>query len=221
MMNKLKEILVNIEAKYLEIFEHIKEILAESDKFYEIYPFRKRSEHIWRVFIWANRLINNKNNLNKEALLMSTLFHDTGYAISLESRDHAVNSEIIFRDYCKNNNILNINEEFISYLIKNHSNKNLMENNSTPIELILLMEADILDETGAMAIVWDCMAEGGKKEQSFFKTYEHINNYTKKLMAKNNMVTKEGKKYWKIKQNLVNNFIKEFAYDLGIEDINE
>ena len=212
---------MNIERKYIETFGHIKEILAESDKFYEIYPFRKRSEHIWRVFIWANRLIEDKNDINKNALLMATLFHDTGYAISLESKEHAINSEIIFRDYCKKNKILNLDEEFIAYLIRNHSNKTLMENKKESIELIILMEADILDETGAMAIVWDCMAEGNKEEQSFIQTYEHIKNYTKKLMDKKNMVTKEGKKFWKIKQKLVNNFIKEFAYDIGIEELIE
>jgi uncharacterized protein len=48
---------------------------------------------------------------------------------------------------------------FVVFLVKNHSNKQLMTAKGTPLELILLMEADLLDETGALSIVWDCMME--------------------------------------------------------------
>jgi uncharacterized protein len=87
----------------------------------------------------------------------------------------------------------------------------------TPIELILLMEADILDETGAMGIVWDCMAEGGKDEQSYEKTYQHI--YEKSYAIKNSfpMVTEKAKQFWKEKQDFVEEFKKRYSYDLGKE----
>lgn len=32
------------------------------------------------------------------------------------------------------------------------------------------MEADLLDETGALSIVWDCMIERSKEKQTFEKT---------------------------------------------------
>ena len=209
---------MNIDERYIEIFKNVKAILAESDKFYEIYPFRKRSEHIWRVFIWANRLTENYYNINKDALFIAALFHDTGYAISLSSKEHAKNSEEIFKDYCKKYSLQGIDENYIAYLVRNHSNKELLNDKNSFIELIMLMEADILDETGAMAIVWDCMAEGGKEEQSFIKTYEHILNYTKRMMDKNIMVTEEGNKFWKAKQELVNEFLEHYKIDIGIEE---
>jgi uncharacterized protein len=96
--------------------------------------------------------------------------------------------------------------------------KNIMENKDTPIELILLFEADILDETGAMSILWDCMAEGGKDDQSYKNTYKHIKINTMKILNGNQKKTKKGKEYWENKQELVKHFINELIFDLGLEN---
>lgn len=208
---------------YMEIYNFIKIELSENDNIatkVDRYPFRKRSEHIWRVYNWAKRLIdlNEYKKLDINSLLIAALFHDAGYAISPSSKDHAINSEIIFKRFIKEHHFPKDKEEFISYLIKNHSNKHLIENDDTPIELVLLCEADILDETGAMSILWDCMAEGGSENQSYRKTYEHIKEKTIGTMNRNPMKTKKGKQYWENKQKLVKQFINELKFDLIIED---
>ena len=33
------------------------------------FPFRKRSEHIRRVFMWAQRIVDGEDYINKEAVL--------------------------------------------------------------------------------------------------------------------------------------------------------
>jgi uncharacterized protein len=213
---------MEIDKKYKDIFEYVKLVLSDEDNNAtktQKFPFRIRSEHIWRVFIWANRIIKNEKykNLNKDALLTAALFHDAGYAVSPHSANHAENSEKIFREYCIKNNTIRTDEDFIAYLIKNHSNKGLMGNKDTPIELTLLMEADIMDETGAMSIVWDCMAKGMENEQSYKRTYEHINKNTYKTIGTDPMKTVEAKKYWRNKQELIKKFIEQYKYDLGIE----
>ena len=211
-----------MEEKYFEIFNYVENELTQNDNRatkIEKFPFRKRSEHLWRVYNWAKRLmdVNEYKNIDVESVLIASIFHDVGYAISLNSEDHAINSEIVFRKYSKKNNIPKDKEDFIAYLVKNHSNKELMKKNDTPIELIILFEADILDETGAMSILWDCMAEGIKEDQSYKKTFEHINNNTMKILNGNPMKTKKGREYWERKQGLVKNFVEELKFDLGIE----
>ena len=61
-------------------------------------PFRKRSEHIKRVFIWAERLLDatQLSNIDKDSVLIAALFHDVGYACSPSGAKHAVNSAVIF-----------------------------------------------------------------------------------------------------------------------------
>jgi uncharacterized protein len=110
-----------------------------------LFPFRKRSEHIRRVLMWAKRLTEGEEFVNKEAVLTSAIFHDIGYAVSEDDSGHAKYSAVICESYLKENNF---DSEFISlviYLVKNHSNKELMKSSDTPLELILLMEADLLD----------------------------------------------------------------------------
>jgi uncharacterized protein len=92
-----------------------------------------------------------------------------------------------------------------------------MKEKDTPIELILLMEADILDETGAMMIAWDCMSEGAQEGQSYKKTFERIFEKSYKMTTENPMITKKAKMYWEKKQKLIREFIEQYRYDLGNE----
>jgi uncharacterized protein len=207
---------------YMELFDYVKKRLDENNMNatkIERFPFRIRSEHTWRVFNWAKRLIDTDEykDLDNESLLTAAIFHDVGYAISPKSECHADNSEIIFREYAKENSFKKDKEDFIAFLVKNHSRKDLMQKEDTPIELIILFEADILDETGAMSILWDCMAEGASEKQNYRKTYEHISANTLKILDMNPMRTGKAKEYWKNKQELIRHFMKEIEFDLGIE----
>jgi uncharacterized protein len=206
---------------YESMFIFVKNILKNNEDATKIekFPFRIRSEHIWRVYNWARRLIDidEYKNLDTDSLLIASLFHDVGYAISPNSKEHAKNSEIIFRKYSQENDFQKEKEDFIAYLVENHSNKELIDDENTPIELIILFEADILDETGVMSILWDCMAEGAKENQSYINAYEHIKGNTMKILNGNPMKTKKGKQYWKNKQKIIKDFIDELTFDLGIE----
>ncbi len=87
---------------------------------------------------------------------------------------------------------------FVVYLVRNHSNKQLMTRSDTPLELILLMEADLLDETGALSV-----------------------NYSYASLNVNPMVTVKAKEFWQSKQKLIEDFIEHLSYDLGIDSIEE
>ncbi len=201
---------------YSKIFKYVKHKLNDDDNSSH-FAFRTRSEHILRVFNWAKKLIENSdfdNNIDKESVLIAALFHDVGYS-QAKGEGHATKSAEMFIEYAKNVDFDIKNIEFIEYLINTHSQKDLLKTD-IPLELVVLMEADLLDETGAISIVWDCMMEGSKKEQSFEKTYEHIKNFTAKTMSANPMKTEIAKKYWFEKQKLVTEFIHQLETDLMI-----
>lgn len=180
------------------------------------FPFRNRYDHIRRVYMWANKLIDKNCDINREALLTAAIFHDVGYALS-NDLDHSENSAVICGKYLDDNGFDGVFTAFVVYLVQNHSKKSLLKIGMIPRELIVLMEADLLDETGALSIVWDCMMEGAQKIQTFEKTYEHISLFSGNILLENPMITEEGKKYWSNKQKLVKEFIQQLALDLMLE----
>ncbi|GKX67201.1 HD domain-containing protein [Inconstantimicrobium mannanitabidum] len=204
---------------YDEMFQYVKQYLEDNDgEVFNIgyFPFRKRSEHIKRVLIWTQRLMEEETCINKEAVLVSAIFHDIGYALSLDNSTHAQNSAVLCDKYLKENGYKPDFINFVTYLVENHSNKELMKISDTPLELIILMEADLLDETGALSVVWDCMMEGSQDVQSFEKTYKHILKYSYKTLSVNPMITPKAKEFWKNKQDLMQEFIRQLSFDLDI-----
>jgi len=203
------------------MFQFIKEYLESNDgqatKSVKV-QFRKRSEHTNRVFIWAKRLIEDELNIDKEAVLVSAIFHDVGYAESSDDYSkHAEKGALICEKYLIEQGFEAKFIEKVVYLVKNHSKKELMLEKDTSKELILLMEADLLDESGALSIVWDCMREGAQEKQTFEKTYKHISDYSGRQLNGNPMVTEKGKAFWANKQRLVQDFINQLGFDLALE----
>ena len=108
---------------YKQIFDEVKNYLLkhsgnDDDRGF---AFRKRSDHMWRVFTWAERLVEGcAENIDKNALFIAALFHDTGRYIS--HSDHANQSAFIFREYAVKKNYNEAEAVFIEYLIRNHDN---------------------------------------------------------------------------------------------------
>ena len=147
---------------------------------------------------------------------MAAILHDVGYGQCIHL-PHAQVSAKIARDYLEMNNFeLDFINEVV-YLVENHSKKELLKNNEVN-DLILLQEADLLDDTGALGIILDIMVEHTKNEEcDFMDCYNHIIEYSQRIMKNNPMVSKTAKRFWKQKQMMVNNFIESLEQDLGIE----
>ena len=78
-----------------------------------------------------------------------------------------------------------------------------------------LLEADLMDEEGAMGVVWDCMAMGNVHANSYAKAYYHIMENSNKEEP-NPMVTEKAKAYWDEKKRIVARFAELLADDLMI-----
>ena len=204
---------------YNDIFNEVKNYLEihggeEDDRGF---TFRKRSGHIWRVFKWAQRLIEDcTESINRDALLLAALFHDIGYSQSLS--DHANQSALLFHEYAKDRKIEYSLAEFVEYLIRNHSNKEILFSTEIPLELVYLLEADMLDETGALGIIWDAMMIGGRFAKNYVETYDLLSSHScaKNLLDVNPMRTAKAREIWANKQNLIKEFFIQLEYDLAI-----
>ena len=84
---------------------------------------------------------------------------------------------------------------------------------------VLLLEADMLDERGALGILWDAMAEGAKPLQTYEGTLERLK--MRKLYRRperNPLVTERGRAFWAEKQRLHMDFVLALERDLGLTD---
>lgn len=207
------------EIKYVK--EYLKKTNGENSRRREE-TFRKRSEHIKNVNTWCLRIYNEldettKTQVSLACILLAATFHDVAYGVESFHNSHPLEGAQIWKEYAINNNY-NINIiEYVSFLIEKHSNKELLKEKDTPLELIILMEADMLDEEGAMSICWDMINLAYKKPQGYLDCYNKLIKYTAHILDNNLMVTKPAIKFWSSKQNLVKEFIKQLEYDLNIQ----
>jgi len=181
-----------------------------------LFSFRNRFEHIKRVYNWSVLLLEDCPNCNKEAVLTAAIFHDVGY--SCRNDKHNESSARIFMEYAKKHNF---DEEFSNLvydLIFKHSHKAYLKEEGTPIELVILLEADLLDEEGALGLVWDFMAEGAKRPTSYKQALDSIYIHSAHILNQNFMVTPLAKKLWAKKQNFIKAFIEELSSDLFLKE---
>ncbi len=192
-----------------------------------LYPFRKRSDHTLRVYQWAKLLMqknksesleneSQSNKVDSEAVLVAALFHDIGYSVVPEDqkKHHAAYSAELAHAYLIDHNYPPDFTELVVFLVSQHSKKSYLLDDGVIPELVILLEADLLDETGAMSIAWDCMMEGALPNQSFEQTLNHIERYTQTQIAHNPMRSTVARRIWDEKIALVKNFVEQFKQDL-------
>lgn len=178
--------------------------------------FRSRSSHTRRVLMWLERLLTQGGVDNTETLRLAAAFHDVGYAHGKDA--HAAHGAEVLRAYGLSNGLDTEMVERAAFIVSEHSDKEKwLQTPSAPMDLVLLMEADMLDEEGAMGIVFDCLTVGVSDAAGYEEVYKRMQVYEPKRLAKNPMVTPLARRYWAQKQELIRGFIEAYAFDLGVE----
>lgn len=206
-----------INEKYKEYLKYVKEYLILNHGSVSpnpLHPFRSRFHHTIRVLHWCFRLAEDREDVDKEVLYTAAVFHDIGYT-DRDNEHHAVRSGKAFHEYAAAHHMDPDFRERVEQLIYCHSNKELLRRPDTSMEMILLLEADLLDEEGAMGIVWDCMTMGNAHATTYVQAYEHIMESSNKEEP-NPMVTPKARQYWEEKKKTVSDFVKLLEYDLMI-----
>ena len=175
---------------YKKYLTYVKEYLTEHKGMESpnpLHPFRSRFQHSIRVLHWCERLVEGLDNVDTQAL----------YTAAKQQQMEETFSRKVQR------------------LIACHSDKDRMRDEDADLEMILLMEADLLDEEGAMGIVWDCMTMGNAHAKSYAKAYYHIMESSNKEEP-NPMVTKRAIQFWEEKKGIAARFAKLLEDDLMI-----
>lgn len=175
-----------------------------------------RYEHTERVYRWAMILAEDlTDEIDMEALQIATIFHDIGYSLNKEDmHSHAADGAILCREYLESIGYQVEKTDFICDLIARHSDKQELHREDTPLELVLLMEADLFDDTGAHGIVMDAWIQATKEDVSFESILGHIKKFSWKQMQVNPMRTEKARRIWEEKKELTNRFVESLTVDL-------
>lgn len=206
------------ENKYTEMFQYVETCLAA----YDVHGGKERNkirysrmDHTRRVYRWMMELYEaneSREQIDIESLKIATIFHDCGYGRE-EQGEHAEVGAGICRKYLSENHYDEEKISFICELIASHSDKKRL-GEDIPLELVLLMEADLLDDTGAHGVVMDIWMETTGENVSFESIRDHIARFSLKQIEKNPMRTQAGKQIWEKKSALVKEFYESYCRDL-------
>lgn len=204
---------------YDELFVYVKSALAAYDHHGGVSKNRikySRFEHTERVYRWMLILAEDfADRIDMESLQIATIFHDIGYSLNKENmHSHAEDGAVLCREYLDSIEYPSEKADFICDLIARHSDKSVLFDEETPLELVLLMEADLFDDTGAHGIVMDAWIQATKEDVSFESILEHIKRFSWKQMQNNPMRTEKARRIWEEKKELTNRFVESLTVDL-------
>jgi HD superfamily phosphodiesterase len=177
----------------------------------EIFLFRDRYTHILRVMKWCERLLRDVP-AGRDVVLAAAALHDIGYAVcAVQHASHGASmAEAFLRGLgCEESFLLNVCD-----LIARHSDKHLPAHKMSN-ELIILQDADCLDEIGVTTVLWDAMDEGTKAEQSYEKACLRIAESLSRLTQRGRRLKSDaGQRLYDERFEVLRGIVREMKYEL-------
>lgn len=204
---------------YVNLADITQEAMIEAERLISIQnrrsqPFRNRFDHTMRVLNWAKR-IQKLEGGNLEIITLAVLFHDTGWSDTL---DHALLGAQLAEKHLKS---IDVDPETINRItsaVKAH-NKRLDSPSNLPIENLIVMDADFLDEVGVTTLVWDALATAIEDNPSYAKVIEKdLVFFERKKDQAMLLKTKTGKKFFHERMAIWENCLSHLKYELGINE---
>lgn len=193
---------------YSEVIEFVRKETSENGR-PNLYPFRNRYEHTMRVYRWAIRL-QAKLGGDLDVIVLAALLHDVGWD---EKRPHNEVSAEIAVDYLDSIGVDPATIKKVGEIIMMHTDKDTDKDLS--LECRIVMDADLLDEVGAIGIMWDCMATALEDEASYKKAYYRIKNFYRQNKPKiRRCKTDAGRAEYQKRMNLIETYLTQLEKEL-------
>ena len=224
--NILKMLEVLGHPEYFEMLDFVERTLAEKTTEHvgggKIEIAYSRFDHTKRVLAWSLRLYERserKDKIDLDSLIIATIFHDVGRAVSdVQKIPHSTAGVPITKAYLEKKGYAAEKIDYVCSLVAQHSDKQRMKEEGLDLGFLMLMEADLLDDMGALGIVMDCMiTESRNRDARFEDCFRHITNYTLRMQEEENpMVSPEGIAIWGEKTRITRQFIEALREDIAI-----
>ena len=176
-----------------------------------------RWAHTLRVLATAQK-IGHAEGADYDVVTVAAIFHDVA-KLDSEQDEHAVRGAEIARDYLTRAGFSADWIAGVCQTIVNHVAALEFGDNSLPLEDRVLRDADLLDEVGALGIVWTVM-NAGIEAPSYAEARVRIAKYdratTERAVAK--MMTRAGRAIVEQRLRFVNDFIAQLDEEFGARE---
>ncbi len=201
---------MNTKKLTLEIVQDfVKEEISKSNR--PNYSFRSRYRHTLRVLRWVRELHTLVGG-DLEVLEYAALLHDCSWN---GNENHAITSHEVAKKFLSEFDLPTEKREKILEAVLYH-NRDFTE--GLHHESYIVMDADELDELGAITIIWDALSEGQLENSSYDTVYERIIKYNEEHHQRiERMHFDETRIIYQSRLDVIDNFIKELEYELGIK----
>ncbi|MBR6402625.1 MAG: HD domain-containing protein [Eubacterium sp.] len=193
---------------YSEVIEFVKKETSENDK-PDSYPFKSRYEHTMRVYRWAIRL-QAKLGGDLDVIVLAALLHDIGWS---EDGPCAETSAEVAVEYLDS---IGVSPEMIvqvGEIIMMHDDKDTEKDLS--LECRIVMDADLLDEVGAVAILGSSMAVAADSDSSYKRAYYKIKEFYRTYKPKMSLCkTETGRTEFGKRLQFIENYIYQLEREL-------
>ena len=195
---------------------YVKNILERTKESSSRFPFRDRWQHTLRVCKWAER-INRVEKGDPQVVAIAAIFHDVGKGLHPD-RPHAEVSAEICEKYLRKVSLPEAKIQDIVQAVRCHSLKNEDPQGFT-LEQRIIMDADSLDEVGALCVLWDALGNSNEPQTTYRSVYCHIKgSYDERLRKMDTLKTEEGRRLYQKRLDTLGGFIQELALELGLDE---
>jgi uncharacterized protein len=201
-----------------EMIAYVRQFTEEHDpiatKLARRFPFRRLADHCARTYRWAQRLQEREGG-DHEVVEVAALFHDVGKCVDNTPAGHARAGAEICERYLDSRGFDPDKTALVVHIVRNHVHS--MRDVSLSLEAQVVRDADLLDEVGALTVLWDAMAAGAEASQSYTLTYQRIRAAYERLRARDlcSLETETGRLFYRERLEFLEQFVRELEYELG------
>ena len=198
-----------MEINYMTIIQYVKEVTSENGR-PTLFPFRSRYEHTMRVYRWAIKLQAIEGG-DLEIITLAALLHDIGWDAERPHGDVGAEMAIEYLLSIGYDDEVKLGR--IGEIIRIHTEKDTSDDLS--LECRIVMDADLLDEVGAISVLWDAMATATEDEASYKKAYQRIKNFCRINKPKiRRCKTNAGRREYEKRMDIIESFLEELEKEL-------
>ena len=180
------------------------------------YPFRQLFGHCFRVCTWAGRICDREGG-DREVIEPAALFHDVGKCVDVSKAGHAAASARICGEYLQSTGCDPARADRIVAIVGDHIH-HCREGDDSP-EARIVSDADLLDEMGAVTVLWDCVGMPEQQRCSYNAAYEKIcGHYEQYVRDGRKLLTAAGTDFLNERIESLGQFVRHLEFELGLSE---